>query len=356
MASFNAKDFRANLAILSGDQVASAKFDTGRLGGLSFGYALPHGLRIETELVYRDNDYKHVTIPSGGLLSSATDSSDVDGDEDAATAMFNVWYELFPIWRVRPYLGAGTGAARVEINKLHYDSAQWDKDSDTVFAWQVGGGLAFDLSPHWTAALNYRYLKGRRGEFDGASTDVSTTYVLTLRYVFAAPVAAPPEPAPEVVPPAEEPAPAPPPPPPACRQPTPGEPLSLDGCKAGDTLVLHGVNFEFNQSRLTLNAKTLLDQVVDELNRHPDIKVEVGGHTDAKGSDAYNDRLSAQRADAVKAYLTAQGIAAERLTTHGYGESVPVADNTTEDGRAQNRRVELKITEGGTRADVAPQP
>ena len=131
-----------------------------------------------------------------------------------------------------------------------------------------------------------------------------------------------------------------------CKTPAPGELISLKGCGTGDVIVLKGVNFEFDKSRLTANAKTILDSVASELVAYPEIKIELGGHTDAKGSDEYNQRLSEQRAAAVVKYLKSKGIEADRMTSAGYGESQPVADNETEEGRELNRRVELKVTEG----------
>lgn len=132
---------------------------------------------------------------------------------------------------------------------------------------------------------------------------------------------------------------------PACETPSAGQMISLEGCATGDTIVLKGVNFDFNKARLTPNAKTILDNVSDALAARADLKVEVGGHTDSVGSDDYNQRLSEQRADSVVLYLTEKGIDAGRLTAKGYGESQPIASNDTDEGREENRRVELKIVE-----------
>ncbi|WP_420468377.1 OmpA family protein [Panacagrimonas sp.] len=144
-------------------------------------------------------------------------------------------------------------------------------------------------------------------------------------------------------------------PPPKCEAPEPGEAVNLDGCGVGDTIVLRGVNFDFDKSTLTVNAKSLLDGVAGALTKRPDIKVEIGGHTDAKGSDSYNASLSDRRARSVKTYLVGLGIAADRMSTKGYGESSPVADNETDEGRELNRRVELKVTESaGGGVSVAP--
>ncbi len=128
-----------------------------------------------------------------------------------------------------------------------------------------------------------------------------------------------------------------------------GKKVDATGCPISEFIpepekpvVLHGVNFEFNKSLLTTGSKTILDQVASSLIDRPDVKVEIGGHTDSKGSDAYNLKLSNARADAVKQYLLSKGVKADNLTAKGYGETQPIADNKTDEGRAENRRVELK--------------
>jgi outer membrane protein OmpA-like peptidoglycan-associated protein/plastocyanin len=155
----------------------------------------------------------------------------------------------------------------------------------------------------------------------------------------------PPPPPPAEVALIEPPAPPPPPPPPApCVGSGSGQTIDLSGCKMGDNIVLRGVNFDFDKDALTVNAKVILDQVVDALKRRPDIKVEIGGHTDAKGTVPYNRKLSERRAASVKNYLIAQGIEADRMTAVGYGKVVAIADNDTDEGRELNRRVELTVT------------
>jgi OOP family OmpA-OmpF porin len=146
-----------------------------------------------------------------------------------------------------------------------------------------------------------------------------------------------------------------PPPPPSCQPGAPGQPISLEGCKTGDTIVLRGVNFEFNKSALTVNAKALLDGVADALLARPEVKVEIDGHTDNVGSDSYNLGLSARRVESVKEYLIGRGIDARRLGTKGYGESQPIASNDNEEGRELNRRVELKVIDTVATA-YAPAP
>lgn len=143
---------------------------------------------------------------------------------------------------------------------------------------------------------------------------------------------------------------------PKCKTPEPGQPVTLEGCAAGDVVVLRGVNFEFDKARLTSNARSILDGVGDSLIAAPDIKVEIGGHTDAKGTDEYNQKLSERRAASVVQYLVGKGVEPARMTSAGYGESMPVADNETDEGRELNRRVELKVTEGtATVIPIAPE-
>lgn len=101
--------------------------------------------------------------------------------------------------------------------------------------------------------------------------------------------------------------------------------------------------FETNGNNLSAKAKQKLDQYVEYLNAHPTEKVVVTGYTDDRGAAAYNQKLSEQRAKAVQSYFTSKGIEANRVTAKGKGESNPIADNGSADGRAQNRRVELDI-------------
>jgi len=113
-----------------------------------------------------------------------------------------------------------------------------------------------------------------------------------------------------------------------------------------ETVVLKGVNFCFNCDTLSNEAKAILDgDAMALIQSHPNATFEIAGHTDAKGTDSYNLDLSRRRAGNVAAYLVSKGVAANRMSSHGYGESQPVADNGTETGRAANRRVELRITQ-----------
>lgn len=104
------------------------------------------------------------------------------------------------------------------------------------------------------------------------------------------------------------------------------------------------VNFGFDSSDLTSAAKANLDKLAQVLKNNMDTNINIYGHTDSKGTDAYNLSLSERRAAAVKNYLVSQGVSASRMFTMGVGEKEPVASNDTDAGRAENRRVEFAIT------------
>ncbi|MFP5382358.1 MAG: OmpA family protein, partial [Gammaproteobacteria bacterium] len=137
--------------------------------------------------------------------------------------------------------------------------------------------------------------------------------------------------------PVAEPAPA----PVAQPAPAPAAALAPVAAPTPKALKLEGVNFDYDQAVVRQEDVAVLDQAAATLKEWGEVKVEVAGHTDSRGTDDYNMSLSQRRADAVRSYMIDKGVAADRLTAKGYGESQPVADNGTEDGRFQNRRVEL---------------
>jgi outer membrane protein OmpA-like peptidoglycan-associated protein len=124
----------------------------------------------------------------------------------------------------------------------------------------------------------------------------------------------------------------PPPPPP----PTPPPPPSQQA-----KIILRGVHFAFDKYNISPSDAAVLDEAATILKEHPQVKVDVNGYTDSIGSAEHNLELSEKRADAVVNYLEKAGVEADRLVPHGYGKTDFVASNSTKEGRAQNRRVEL---------------
>ena len=196
-----------------------------------------------------------------------------------------------------------------------------------------GAGAGFNI----TAGLNYRFLAStaagvyiRRDEAyipANLNSDDHLTFLVAgigVTHMFAAPAPAPPPPAPVAAAP----------PPPAPEMPP-----------VQKKIVLRGVNFDFDKANIRDDARPILDEAVRALGEAGEVRVAVEGHTDATGADAYNMTLSRRRAESVRAYLESHGVAGDRLTTEGFGETKPVASNETRDGRAQNRRVELRIAE-----------
>ncbi|MDM8009746.1 MAG: OmpA family protein [Parasphingorhabdus sp.] len=128
------------------------------------------------------------------------------------------------------------------------------------------------------------------------------------------------------------------------RQQTAG--TGIDVTREGDNLILNmpsNVTFPVDSSAIQPSFQTTLSNVANTLAQYEKSYVDVLGHTDSTGSDAYNQALSERRAEAVANFLANSGVQRARLATKGYGESQPIASNATEEGRAANRRVEIKI-------------
>lgn len=123
------------------------------------------------------------------------------------------------------------------------------------------------------------------------------------------------------------------------------DPLKADVLRVeeGKNIVLEGINFETNKATILPESEEILIKAYNTLRTNPELRVEIGGHTDDVGKDAANQRLSEARANSVKTWLVNRGIATERMTTKGYGETTPRVPNTSPENRFQNRRIEFKI-------------
>ncbi len=339
--------------------VSKLNLKSGFIGGLVGGYSFDNGFRPELEVDIRQNSLRN--LRSGGT------TFDARGHERAVTAMGNLWYDFKPasgmFSRLRPYIGGGLGIANVSLDNASVGGVRQPNSSDGIFAYQGGAGLGFEITRNLTASLDYRYLKTEDGTFDtagGGTVDAqyfAHSLMAGLRYTFSHQVPVPvalPAPVPEPM--VAAPAPVVAPPPPAdsdgdgvpdfldkCPNTPHGFKVDANGCIIQQSVILRGVNFVFNKTELTDPAKDTLNEVAAGMVGQPSLSVQIGGHTDSVGSDAYNLKLSQGRASSVRSYLISKGVAAANLEAKGFGESTPIADNKTEEGRAENRRVEFVV-------------
>jgi len=191
--------------------------------------------------------------------------------------------------------------------------------------------------------------------YDASATNRLDGDLYMLSFVARFGGESPPPPMPVAPPVARvEPPPPPPPPPPAdadgdgvvdlsdlCPATPRGDRVDVNGCSCDVTVK---VNFKSNSTDITGADAILLDALADQVRRLPTLVGEIGGHTDSQGSEAFNQDLSRRRALAARDYLASRGLNVSQLAVRGYGESEPVADNTTAEGRQENRRVVLKRT------------
>ncbi len=367
------------------------------LGALSAG-GTTAGSSLATESSFED-DWGYSAIlgykfsgPLRAELEYRLDSNAIEGsnaDLDVESLLGNLWYDFSLSERLRPYIGAGLGQSTLEIGS--YD--------DDVLTAQLGAGLYFHLTPRLVLDASYRYTEALDDPPSNVGgVNVETEYSshnvgLGLRFNFFeakygvqdddgdgvanetdqcpgtpagvqvdsvgcpldgdndgvadyldqclnTPAGA------EVndqgceldsdgdgVVDAND----------MCPDTPAGTEVMANGCGADQSVVLRGVNFETNSANLTINAESILNGVADTLGSSTGFDVELQGHTDSTGNDSYNMSLSTKRANAVKTYLVGQGVDGGRLVARGYGEEQPIATNKTAEGRALNRRVEMKV-------------
>jgi OOP family OmpA-OmpF porin len=269
----------------------------------------------------------------------------ISGHDDAGVAGINIGYRFFNDWALEASYGKDVAGDDLEVAQInayfwlgednggwrpyvvagvsYYDregeSNLWSDEEYTHQA-QIGLGLSKMLSDHWEfrgdARLAHKLREGNEGINDGSLN-------FALNYYFNTPAA------PIVEEPVEQRVPEMPAPPPETRTIT----------------VRLNVEFEFDKAIVRAIYGDELHAVANAMKVHDDITLVLEGHTDSKGSDAYNQSLSERRAAAVKAKIVEDyGIDPSRITAEGYGESRPIADNATDEGRARNRRVVGEMT------------
>jgi len=248
--------------------------------------------------------------------------------------------------RVSPYILGGLG-----YQSTNYEGLERDENVTAA----LGLGLFWDLFRNADGSRTVQLQPEVRSRWDLQSGNTLTDIVAQIGIALGF---GPARPAPVV----EEPPPAPPPPPPPpakcgdadndgvcdaddkCPSTAAGAKVDKVGCPLEQTLKLL---FDFDSAELRPESITELERLVKFMGDVPFATVLIEGHTDSKGSDAYNLKLSDRRAKSVYDYLTSRGVDPGRLSSIGKGESMPIADNDTEEGRQQNRRVMLIRTDSG---------
>ncbi len=295
-------------------------------GVIGFGYALSEHFNAEI-------DFQRLNLDG--------DSGFPDQDQSAINLNLMNIYNRSGLFS--PYILGGIGIVNTDINNDDHDD----------FQAQLGVGT---LTRVWGERVSLRTeVLGRWQNASDNMTDVLVNAGFSIALGSKAAPAA-------VAAPVVAAVAAPPPPPPA---PTPAPPADSDGDGVLDTAdqcpntpkgervgpqgctcdVIRQVNFGTDSAELTAADKKMLDELAETMTKLKFVSGAVIGHTDSTGADSYNQKLSERRAQAVADYLAAKGIGGGRLAVSGAGESQPIGDNKTKDGRAQNRRVVLRRTD-----------
>jgi outer membrane protein OmpA-like peptidoglycan-associated protein len=226
--------------------------------------------------------------------------------------------------RLRPFVVVGIGAL-----VLRSASAQMDNDADQAFHW--GLGLRYALRSAIDLRIDSRHLIVPGRTHNGATSDYQTTLGASYRFGSNK---GPPKPLP------------PPPPPPRIVTPVVvPEPAPAPIVEPPKPILeeLAGIGFERDSWKIDVYSAPILERAFSLLDENPSLSVEIAGHTSSEGDPDKNLMLSLARAEAVKTYLVRRGIAADRILTVGHGSEQPIADNRTETGRRQNRRIEFRV-------------
>ena len=346
---------------------SNRKTDASVWGGIGVGVWVNPHLAVDFEYSINNADFKDSSWRGGHQW------------ESVGLGVSGRWFFGDEGSQWRPYIMAGIGALRHAaysgflVKGSNFNSSGWDPMGT------IGAGIQYNMSERMALrgeiAARYDKDNNTRGNLSDAlgygigHESGYTDGIVSVGLVYSFGGHAAPAPAP---------APAAPPPAPDCHSmdsdhdgvndcddkcpDTPaGTIVGPDGCPQKVVIDLRGVNFKFDRPKKgehkieptlqvpTADSVAILDQAVDALKRYPDIKVELDGHTDSIGTDAYNQKLSERRAQIVNDYLIAHGIDSSRITAvKGFGESQPIDTNATKAGRARNRRTELKVENPGS--------
>ena len=287
-------------------------------GGAEVGYNWGNNIRTEIEGAYSQNETKD---EFGRQSSGRTDAwrGYVNAFYDFDLTQYNIALPIVP------YLGAGLGAVNWGQQATYPQSLPNTpriSGNGTAFSYQAIAGIAYNIDDNWAATVDYRHIETPTLEFGAnrpryITNDLTSNQImLGVRYTFAQPAPAP-----------------------MAAKTAPGaNPKTATAPAANSYLVF----FDFNKYNLTMDAKKIVDNAAGAAKGNTAVtKINVTGHTDTVGSDAYNLKLSRRRADSVKAELVKQGVAANEIVEYAKGKRdplVPTGDGVRE---PQNRRVEI---------------
>lgn len=308
-------------------------YDFGGLVGYDFG-----AFRLEAETSYRSADIDQITTGGNNLLFGGPSGVipagvyDAQGEVNALSFMLNALVDFGADDGIQGFVGGGVGIARIDMNGTVNSAVDAFDDSDSGFAYQALAGVRAPLSDSWDVGLRYRFFNAPSVSLiDSVNRDLDTklrshSILGTLTYNFGgeAPPPPPPPPPPPVV--------TPPPPPPVVVAPPPPPP-----CNKGPYIVFFG----WDQSDITPEAATILDNAVSAYRNCGTAAVMLAGHTDTSGSMQYNEGLAMRRNASVTEYLSGRGISGDSVSSEAFGETqlrVPTDDGVRE---LQNRRVEV---------------
>jgi outer membrane protein OmpA-like peptidoglycan-associated protein len=274
--------------------------------GYSFG-----AIKVEGELGYRTNDVDKLKNLSGSS----------GGSTDAYSVMGNAIYDFNATGSWHPFVGLGIGAAYLDFDKVSRNSAELYSGNSWEFAYQGFAGLSYDLDDNWSVKGQYRYFATTDGEvktpagLKGDAEYANHSVMVGLTYRFGAPKAS------KVAAAAPTPAPA----------AKPAAPVAQN----------YMVFFDFDKATLTPEGQAVVSKAAAAYKAGARPRIDLTGHADRAGSDAYNMKLSQRRADAVKAALVGQGVAAGQIAVAAKGESAPLVSTADGVREPQNRRVEI---------------
>ena len=294
-----------------------------------FGYAFDNGFRTEFEIGNRDSDVQDI----GGAVNG-------QGTVGLLHFMLNGFYDINTGTKFVPYVGAGIGVGLLDFDGINPIGGVPLSDSDSVFTYQGIAGVSYRFSERADVYADYRYMATADADLTTSNnraveSDFSDHRIMAgFRFYFGAPKKMEPAPvpvaAPAVAPPPPPPAPAAPPPPPA---PAPRAEAPRN----------YLVFFDFDQATLTADAQAIIRSAATGFRDGRMTRLEATGHADRSGTNAYNQRLSQRRAEAVKAELVRLGVPANQIGTSWKGEEQPLVQTPDGVREPQNRRVQIVL-------------